>query len=67
MKRLMQKSLEHMRRKNQSLALLFPYSIPLYRKMGWEIISNKITYSVKDRQIPEKVCAGLCAPCKLGK
>lgn len=57
MKQLMQKSLEHMRRKNQSLALLFPYSIPLYRKMGWEIISNKITYTVKDRQIPEKASA----------
>lgn len=52
MKRLMRKSLEHMREKHQPLALLFPYSIPLYRKMGWEIISNKITYSVKDRQIP---------------
>lgn len=25
--------------------------------MGWEIISNKITYSVKDRQIPEKAPA----------
>lgn len=57
MKRLMQKSLEHMRQKHQSLALLFPYSIPLYRRMGWEIISNKITYSVKDRQIPVKASA----------
>ncbi len=57
MKRLMQKSLEHMRQRNQPLALLFPYSIPLYRKMGWEIISNKITYSVKDRQIPTKASA----------
>lgn len=57
MKQLMHKSLEHMRRKGQSLALLFPYSIPLYRKMGWEIISNKITYTVKDRQIPEKASA----------
>ena len=57
MKRLMQKSLEHMRERRQPLALLFPYSIPLYRKMGWEIISNKITYSVKDRQIPEKATA----------
>jgi len=57
MKRLMQKSLEHMRHKHQPLALLFPYSIPLYRKMGWEIISNKITYSVKDRQIPAKASA----------
>ncbi len=57
MKQLMKKSLEHMRQKNQSIALLFPYSIPLYRKMGWEIISNKIVYSVKDRQIPEKASA----------
>lgn len=57
MKRLMQKSLEHMRQRHQSLALLFPYSIPLYRKMGWEIISNKITYSVKDSQIPAKASA----------
>lgn len=54
MKRLMHQSLKHMRHRQQSLALLFPYSIPLYRKMGWEIISNKITYSVKDRQIPKK-------------
>ena len=38
MKRLMHQSLDHMRRRGQSLALLFPYSIPLYRKMGWEII-----------------------------
>lgn len=58
MKRLMRRSLEHMRQKNQSLALLFPYSIPLYRKMGWEIISNKITYSVKDRQIPVRTAPG---------
>ncbi|MBT9775589.1 GNAT family N-acetyltransferase [Clostridium sp. MCC353] len=57
MKRLMLQSLKHMRQKKQSLALLFPYSIPLYRKMGWEIISNKITYSVKDRQIPTKASA----------
>ena len=57
MKRLMLQSLEHMRQKKQPLALLFPYSIPLYRKMGWEIISNKITYSVKDRQIPTKASA----------
>lgn len=57
MKRLMRQSLEHMCQKHQSLALLFPYSIPLYRKMGWEIISNKITYSVKDRQIPSKASA----------
>lgn len=52
MSRLMRKSLGRMRDKKQSLALLYPYSIPLYRKHGWEIISNKISYVVKDRQIP---------------
>lgn len=57
MKRLMYQSLCHMREKKQSLAMLFPYSIPLYRKLGWEIISNKISYTVKDRQIPSKAKA----------
>lgn len=57
MKRLMLQSLEHMHQKKQSLALLYPYSIPLYRRMGWEIISNKITYSVKDHQIPKSATA----------
>lgn len=57
MKQLMYQSLLYMRRKKQSFAMLFPYSIPLYRKLGWEIISNKISYSVKDRQIPSKAKA----------
>ena len=57
MKRLMRQSLTHMRERKQPLAMLFPYSIPLYRKMGWEIISNKISFTVKDRQIPSKAKA----------
>ena len=57
MKRLMRLSLTHMRERRQPLAMLFPYSIPLYRKMGWEIISNKISFTVKDRQIPSKATA----------
>lgn len=52
MKRIMYQSLLLMRQRHQPIALLFPYSIPLYRKMGWEIVSNKISYIVKDRQIP---------------
>ena len=55
MSRLMKQSLEHMKEKGQSLALLYPYSIPLYRRHGWEIISNKISYTIKDRQIPSKI------------
>ena len=52
MARLMRKSLQRMKDRGQSIALLYPYSIPLYRKFGWEIISNKISFVVKDRQIP---------------
>ena len=52
MKRLMRQSLDHMRERRQPFALLFPYSIPLYRRFGYEIISNKISYTVKDRQVP---------------
>ena len=52
-RRLMKQSFTRMRNNKQSMALLYPYSIPLYRRFGWEIISNKISYSVKDRQIPE--------------
>lgn len=57
MKMLMKRSLQHMRERHQSLALLNPYSIPLYRRRGWEIISNKISYRIRDCQIPSKVKA----------
>ena len=57
MKRLMIQSMTHMRERRQSFAMLFPYSIPLYRRFGYEIISNKISYTVKDRQIPTKAKA----------
>ena len=54
MKKLMKQSLTRMKQSNKSFALLYPYSIPLYRRLGWEIISNKMTYVVKDTQIPTK-------------
>lgn len=55
--KLMKKSLLRMREKGQVLALLYPYSIPFYRKRGWEIVSNKISYRVRDRQIPSRAKA----------
>ena len=55
MKKLMKKSLTRMKQSSKSFALLYPYSIPLYRRLGWEIISNKMTYVVKDTQIPTKI------------
>ena len=64
MKKLMRKSLTRMRDSNKSFALLYPYSIPLYRGLGWEIISNKMTYVIKDRQIPQSLRSrAMCAVC----
>ncbi len=57
MKKLMIQSLTHMKKQEKSFALLYPYSIPLYHHLGWEIISNKISFNIKDRQIPTKVKA----------
>lgn len=55
MKNLMRLGLTRMKENGKSFALLYPYSIPLYRNLGWEIISNKMTYVVKDTQLPKKL------------
>ena len=57
MKKLMIRSLTRMRENHRSFALLYTYSIPLYRNLGWEIISNKMTYTIKDTQVPRKLKA----------
>ncbi len=68
MKRLMIQGLTQMHKEGKSFALLYPYSIPLYHHLGWEIISTKISYNIKDRQIPTKVSAPrLCAARRLGQ
>ncbi|MFF2482482.1 enhanced intracellular survival protein Eis [Paenibacillus sp. NPDC058071] len=53
MNKLMLHSLSHMRDKKQSISYLYPYSIPYYRRKGWEIISNKISFEVMDTQLPK--------------
>jgi predicted acetyltransferase len=50
---LIKKALEDMRNKGQWISLLYPYSIPYYRRKGWEIISDHMTYTIKDTQIPK--------------
>lgn len=50
---LMKESLTSMRARGQTISYLFPYSIPYYRKKGWEIISDVISYSVRDTQLPK--------------
>ncbi len=54
MSRLMRQSLVEMKDNRQCLALLYPYSIPLYRHRGWEIISDKMTWRISDTQIPKE-------------
>lgn len=54
---LMKESLLRMRESGQSLSLLFPFSIPLYRSRGWEIISDKISYRIRDVQLPRNISA----------
>lgn len=50
---LIRMALEHMREEGQLVSFLYPYSIPLYRKQGWEIVSDKMTFTIKDTQLPK--------------
>ncbi|MEY8353279.1 GNAT family N-acetyltransferase [Lachnospiraceae bacterium 54-53] len=53
MHKLLHQTLENMRKKGQSISFLYPYSIPYYRRKGWEIISDKIIYEINDYQLPK--------------
>lgn len=50
---LIKKGLEMMRDNGQWISYLYPYSIPYYRRKGWEIISDHLTFELKDNQIPK--------------
>lgn len=52
---LMKKSLEDMKERGQTVSFLYPYSIPYYRKKGWEIVSDKMSFTIKDTQLPKRV------------
>lgn len=52
MSQLLFNALNNMRNRGQYISYLYPYSIPYYRKKGWEIISDKITYEIEDYQLP---------------
>lgn len=53
MHKLLLQALCNMRERGQYISYLFPYSIPYYRRKGWEIISDKITYEIQDTQLPK--------------
>lgn len=52
---LIRLSLEKMRTDGQYISYLYPYSIPYYRRKGWEIMSDHMTFSFKDTQLPKHV------------
>lgn len=54
MSELMKRSLMEMRERGQSISFLYPYSIPFYRHKGWEIVSDKMSFRIKDTQLPKK-------------
>lgn len=53
MHKLLEKALKNMQKNGQYISYLYPYSIPYYRRKGWEIISDKITYEIEDYQLPK--------------
>ncbi|MEG1277030.1 MAG: GNAT family N-acetyltransferase [Cellulosilyticaceae bacterium] len=55
MHELMKQSLKDMRARKQTVSYLFPYSIPYYRRKGWEIISDIMTFTIKDTQLPKLI------------
>ncbi|MFR3322456.1 MAG: enhanced intracellular survival protein Eis [Lachnospiraceae bacterium] len=66
MHKLLEQALKNMRKRGQYICYLYPYSIPYYRRKGWEIISDKISYEIKDYQLPKHqlrwsrvMCAGV--------
>lgn len=53
MHKLIEKALYNMKERGQCISYLYPYSIPYYRRKGWEVISDKITYEIQDYQLPK--------------
>ncbi|MFC7685286.1 enhanced intracellular survival protein Eis [Ureibacillus sp. GCM10028918] len=49
---LIKKTLAVMREEGRYISYLFPFSIPYYRKKGWEIMSDIVEFQVKDTQFP---------------
>lgn len=53
MHKLLEQALKNMQKRGQYICYLYPYSIPYYRRKGWEVISNKLTYKIGDYQLPK--------------
>lgn len=49
---LIKTALTKMRDNQQWISYLYPYSVPYYRKKGWEIFSERLSFIIKDSQLP---------------
>lgn len=52
---LIAEALKQMRINKQYISYLYPYSVPFYRRKGWEVFSDKMTFELKDTQLPKPV------------
>lgn len=52
---LIRLAMEKMRGNGQYISYLYPYSIPYYRRKGWEILSDHMTFKITDMQMPKAV------------
>lgn len=52
---LIEVALKSMRQKGQWISYLYPYSVPFYRRKGWEIMSDVLSFTVPDTKLPKQV------------
>ncbi|SDN74519.1 GNAT family N-acetyltransferase [Alkalicoccus daliensis] len=58
---LLTHSLKEMKEQGQLLSLLYPFSIPFYRKYGWELFADREKITLTREQFPLKEsCEGEC-------
>ncbi|WP_144510419.1 enhanced intracellular survival protein Eis [Bacillus sp. FJAT-22090] len=53
MKELMTRSLEEMRKNQQYISVLAPFSVSFYRHFGWELFFDKLHYSIPTESFPQ--------------
>ena len=53
MKKLMIRSLEEIRKNNQFISVLAPFSVSFYRHFGWELFFDKLHYSIPTEAFPQ--------------
>ncbi|MCM3594443.1 GNAT family N-acetyltransferase [Metabacillus idriensis] len=60
MDKLLFEALVWMKHRGYSISYLHPYSIPYYRKFGWELISNEKQWTIRKEDLPLRSFSGSC-------